>query len=283
MSRVNNVIEYYSHTSVDAAYSRWGLGEKALHYAFFEPEFRVVDNSTQPESIVPQLKKAHIRYKHEIKDRLVASHLGSTNLNQPLGVLGDLGAGTGSISEALSRYTEYTVAINVVAQQLAQIARTDTRLQPIQADFHYLPFAADSFNTLLFIESFCHAAYPWQVLEQTYNLLRPQGTLFIAEPMLNQQPASELQPLVETAEKGMFTTLTHLETLALKLEELGYQVSTENITQNTRQSLTVAANSARCHEPSADPIIAGHRQAAIAYDELVKAGVMDYIFLTAKK
>ncbi len=70
-------------------------------------------------------------------------------------------------------------------QALDQIEKTDLsdRINVRQGDFHCLSelFSHDSFDTIVFLESFSHAIRPEEVLRGAYEVLKPGGVLYIKD------------------------------------------------------------------------------------------------------
>ncbi|MGB7337690.1 MAG: class I SAM-dependent methyltransferase, partial [Phototrophicaceae bacterium] len=58
-------------------------------------------------------------------------------------------------------------------------SRTKAKGRAVRTDFHYLPFAANTFDYVFEIESICHATDMKQALMSIYQILKPNGTFSI--------------------------------------------------------------------------------------------------------
>ena len=96
----------------------------------------------------------------------------------------DLGTGSGYALRALRDTHRLARAVGLDGSpEMAANARTYTETDAIDytvADFHDLPFAADSFDHVWSMEAFFFARDPVAVLSEVRRVLRPGGTFFCA-------------------------------------------------------------------------------------------------------
>jgi 2-polyprenyl-3-methyl-5-hydroxy-6-metoxy-1,4-benzoquinol methylase len=282
--RTERVVTYYNHPDIQAAYQRWG----SHHYCWIDqPE--LVPHTAEPEDVAELVKTGHQRMIAEMVQRLVTAHQltinsTKTELGQaPLGVVADLGCGTGSMTRALAAEADQVLSFNISSSQLPLVPRIPGKADTIQADFTYLPLPSNSLDTALFFETLNHAAHPEFVLRNLRHHLRPNGVVLIADPFVTSSELTTTQKAsLQAAEQGMSLTLNSIDFLVDILTNLNFSVKVENVTPWVGPSTRLTANSARAHgtEAQHDPILRGHRQAAIALDELMSQGVLQYCFLT---
>lgn len=111
--------------------------------------------------------------------------------------LGDLGCGTGAVSEYGCRtrpnFEWHAITIsNEQAQQaktkLAK-ARAETKVvghdSAHHGDYHQLPWDNDFFDAIFYFESLCHSPDPIAALQEACRTLKPGGRLVIADGFLN--------------------------------------------------------------------------------------------------
>ncbi len=103
-----------------------------------------------------------------------------------LGALLDIGTGTGRIAELLGPRAKRVTGLDKSPEML-RLARTRLqdlpaeRLDLVQGDFTSLPFAAQSFDTVVFHQVLHYAQDPAPALTEAARVCRPGGTIAIVD------------------------------------------------------------------------------------------------------
>jgi SAM-dependent methyltransferase len=109
-----------------------------------------------------------------------------STLGGPLGALLDIGTGTGRIAELLEPAAERVVGLDKSPEML-RVARARLqglpagRVELVQGDFAALPFADDSFDTVVFHQVLHFATEPDYALAEAARVCRPGGRIAIAD------------------------------------------------------------------------------------------------------
>jgi ArsR family transcriptional regulator len=104
----------------------------------------------------------------------------------PLGALLDVGTGTGRMAELFAARASHVTAFDKSPEML-RIARARLQHLPagqidlVQGDFAALPFAAASFDTLLFHQVLHYAQVPEEVLAEAARVTRPGGQIAVID------------------------------------------------------------------------------------------------------
>jgi ArsR family transcriptional regulator len=104
----------------------------------------------------------------------------------PLGVLLDIGTGTGRILHWLAPRAREAIGVDLSSEAL-RVARTSVHSAGLhhctlqQADMHELPFDAGSFDVITIDRVLADARRPALALREAARLLRPEGRLLIIE------------------------------------------------------------------------------------------------------
>ncbi len=106
--------------------------------------------------------------------------------DRPLGAVLDIGTGTGRMAEIFAHSAERIVALDKNLEML-RVARAKlqhlpaTRIELVQGDFADLPFAADSFDTVLLHQVLHFAQEPGQALAEAARVCRAGGRIAIVD------------------------------------------------------------------------------------------------------
>ena len=125
-------------------------------------------------------------------DEAVEAALARALEARPLGRLLDIGTGTGRMAELFAELAERIVALDKSLAML-RVARAKLqhlpaeRVELVQGDFGSLPFAADSFDTVLFHQVLHFAQAPATVLAEAGRVTRPDGRVAIVDFAAHQR------------------------------------------------------------------------------------------------
>ena len=125
-------------------------------------------------------------------DEAVEAALARALEARPLGRLLDIGTGTGRMAELFAERAERIVALDKSLAML-RVARAKLqhlpaeRVELVQGDFGSLPFAADSFDTVLFHQVLHFAQAPATVLAEAARVTRPDGRVAIVDFAAHQR------------------------------------------------------------------------------------------------
>ncbi len=119
-------------------------------------------------------------------DGLVEEHLARALSEAPLGVVLDIGTGTGRMAELFAEDAERIVALDKNLEML-RVARAKlqhlpaSQIELVQGDFADLPFGAASFDTVLLHQVLHFAQDPALPLAEAARVIRPGGRIAIID------------------------------------------------------------------------------------------------------
>ena len=105
-------------------------------------------------------------------------------LPKPRSIL-DVGTGNGGVAMAFANCPDYRVAAMDIGQNrvLRQVARaTGLGLRYALASGHDLPYAAESFDIVLLLDTIEHVSTPRRLGAEIMRVLRPGGVCFVSTP-----------------------------------------------------------------------------------------------------
>jgi len=171
----SEIIHYYSSSQWLYNYF-WSPYAHGMHVGFWNQKTHTVDEAVENEN---------------------ASVLAYANVKATDTVL-DAGCGIGGTSLYFGQKTRATiVGITIVESQVAQAtslsksADLHPRVSFQIADFTKLPYANNSFDVVIGIESICHAYPKSAFLAEAYRVLKPSGRLVIADGYMKHPPKND--------------------------------------------------------------------------------------------
>ncbi len=132
-----------------------------------------------------------LRRLHSSEESVEAA-LSSALGERPLGRLLDTGTGTGRMAELFAMRADHIVALDKSLAML-RVARAKLQHLPpgqvelMQGDFAELPFADESFDTVLFHQVLHFAQTPATVLAEAARVMRPGGRIAIVDFAAHQR------------------------------------------------------------------------------------------------
>ncbi len=122
------------------------------------------------------------RYVHTL--RLFEKH---GCLNEPQQIL-DIGICPGHLAAILAQtYGHRVIGITMTIWDgfIARMKQCGVHILQVDVDRCPVPFASNTFDTILFTETIEHLFNPYLVLEENHRVLKPSGLLFISTPNLS--------------------------------------------------------------------------------------------------
>lgn len=260
--RNRGVINYYRVT--DDAYLRWAGDTGAIHFGFH-------NNPDAP-------------MKHdESLDNLTHEIISRAGIKPGDRVL-DAGCGFGNVSLKLKQMGAIPYPVSISHDQMVIAKQKFTNEIPFsEQDFSNLAFPDNSFDHVIFCETFVHAENKSKVLSEVARVLKPGGGVFIND--YSRYSDKYDQELVEVLEKGWSMSIVSIDDMRKAFQESGLTFEVEEVTQNILPSLSLAAKSASAHtdEISVSSGRRLHREATVAYHKLVLKSDMGYFFFKGVK
>ncbi|MGQ0553117.1 MAG: methyltransferase domain-containing protein [Planctomycetota bacterium] len=160
--------------------------------------------------------KGIARVKNTLEARFVLRHARGRVLDAGCGA----GRLLGPLASAGLRPFGSDLSLAMLAQSQERVRTAGAEARLLQADIERLPFAAESFDTLLSITVLEHFPGYAGILSEYARVLRPGGTLLFEMPNAEQAPAEEVsaEAFVNRLRPGDFAAV--LEPLGLRLLEV---------------------------------------------------------------
>ena len=271
--RQSAVVSYYQDPEIAFSYNLWG----SLHYGFFP---KVVDLTILDRGPAYNLHLESI----DRMSRKIVSFLNP----RPGSIVIDAGCGTGEMFRVLTEKDAKVYGVNITPLHL-NIAqrRTIHNAHPARADYTHLPFPSESVDHVLLSQTLCHAPNQASVLLEADRVLKGGGSMVIVDTMLTKSRnnlTEQERRYVRVIDEGYRLDVTSHPDLVGMLEGLGYNIESEDYTQNVLPSLRyAAAGDATLSNHNLTDIEREHRDATRVTRDLNEKGLMQFIMVRATR
>lgn len=277
MPTLKEIREYFDTTA--PGYKAWGsLPEKegiyALHCGF------------HPQGL---------ESNHQESIRLMTQRVIDTAEINHGQIILDAGCGVGDITFDIAARNPTTIVVGItISEDQIYIASAYKKTHQIYnahfsvMDFSALGFLENSFDRIIFCESFCYAPDKKLILKELSRVLRHNGSIVIADGFfthekLTQQEAKQY----EVVRKGwLIPNFVSIELFTHWLKEAGFgSVKAENITRNilpSSERMMLNAVQRFSEETVMPDVIKNNREACIAQYNLAKDGTLTYYLISAQ-
>lgn len=157
------------------------------------------------------------------------------------GTILDVAFGPGIVTTALAERARQVVALDVTPEMLGQARQRCTKAGLSNVLFREgsatdLPFAESSFDGVVTRLSIHHFEEPRRALDEMFRVLRPGGTLVIADVVSSEdEDESALQNAIETLRDPSHVRMLAPSELLSLVEDAGFQVDAQSTWDKPRE------------------------------------------------
>ena len=109
------------------------------------------------------------------------------------------------------------------ARVLVKQAGLADQIKICVGDFHYLPFADEVFDVVMFLESAVYSYNRPLLFAEVYRVLRPGGRLYIKEPFSQEQPSEQQQQELEESDRVYVTKVIPMSEIVEVISTIGFE------------------------------------------------------------
>ena len=152
------------------------------------------------------------------QERSLGQHIKAAIEKHELGVLLDIGTGSGRMLRLLGSCAKQAVGVDISPDMLA-LARAQVRAEGLDhcllrhGDMYHLPYPDATFNTITFDTVLPEANYPDQAIAEARRLLAPKGLIIVVE-LSHELPSNRPAELAQTLDRLAFSQL-HFSSFSL--------------------------------------------------------------------
>lgn len=275
---VDLIRNYYSES--ESAYRNWGKDEKRKDVYALHGDFAIEGKNLSHYEEVKELTTQLVRFAEV----------------NPNSIILDAGCGAGALTFEIAEIQKGVkiFGVNVARNQLvsANKYRIENSIQQVaflESDYHYLPFPDETFDIVIFCESYIHSYDKKALAREVYRIIKPNGNIVLSDTFIERSPKDEKERLVLTSlMSGWYLpSILKIEEMESILKQAGFHnISYEPHTQN------IIGSSRRMREHAELRIRQGNqgsrvlelsRKATIACNEAFESGLTGYYFVRGYK
>ncbi len=204
-----DIIDFYNEATEDYAF--WSK-DFNMHFGYFAPW---KTNLFKRDSMLNEMNR-------QVLNRL--------QLPLKKGLLADLGCGMGgTMKYALTQIqglSAFGVTLSAFQLKEGNKRLTDEKGTILLENFNHTSFCSDSFDGAVAIESFCHSGHSKESFKEAHRILKPGGSLVIADAFLKKDPDSLCYGGKLSYEKlcahWSLEQLGHITSVVEDLKEVGF-------------------------------------------------------------
>ena len=275
---VKTIRNYYFES--ESAYRNWGKDEEregvyALHGGF-------------------AIKGQELSHYEEVKE--LTRQLIKFAQISPSSIVLDAGCGAGALVFELASERPNTkiIGVNIAYNQLISAENYRRKIPSdivlfSNQDYHCLAFPNDTFDTVMFCESYIHSNDKRKLAQEVCRVLKPKGKIVISDTFLKRDPINKSEEIVLTdlKEGWYLPSILKIRELETIWREAGFNdISFEEHTQNIIESSRRMRNHAELKIAQGNygsRVIKLSRKATVACNEAFETGLTGYYFASGYK
>lgn len=278
ITNIDKIRNYYLES--ESAYRNWGKDEErdgvyALHGGF----------------TVEGQKLSHYEEVKELARQLI--RFAQIPLNS---IVLDAGCGAGALVFELAseRPDAKIIGINIAYNQLVSAENYRRKISSniilfSNQDYHCLAFPNDTFDIVVFCESYIHSNDKRKLAQEVYRVLKPRGKIVISDTFLKRDPINESEEIVLTdlKEGWYLPSILKIRELETIWREAGFNgisfgEHTQNIIESSRR-MRSHAELRITQSNQGSEVLRLSRKATIACNEAFETGLTGYYFAKGYK